>query len=76
MRPRFGERCDDLEKLNGGGGVAVGEQQRDGVGFGGTEVDEVEVFAIGGRGELRKLVEGCLLAAPVVVVAPVVGQTP
>jgi hypothetical protein len=51
--PRIGERVDDVQELHDRAGPAVGQEQRQGVGFGGADVQEVEVGPVDGGGELR-----------------------
>jgi hypothetical protein len=52
----------------------VQEQQRHRAGLGGPDVQEVDVLAVDGGGELRDLVEPGLVRTPVVAGAPVLGQ--
>src|SRR4029453_17993467 len=69
-----GERADDVQELHDRAGPAVGEEQRQGVGFGGADVEEVDVLPVDGGDELGEPVEPGLLLAPVVAVGPVGGQ--
>jgi hypothetical protein len=68
-----GERPDEVDVLEEGVGPAVGEDQRQGVGLGRAEVQEVDVLPVDG-GVLRELVEPGLPGPPVVLVLPVVDQ--
>jgi hypothetical protein len=52
----------------------VGEDQRERLWFRRPDVDEVDVLTVDLGGEVRKLVEFCLVLAPVVTGAPVLGQ--
>ena len=52
----------------------MGEDQGQGVGLGGADVQEVDGGPVDGGGELRVLVEPGFLLAPVVAVGPVGGQ--
>jgi hypothetical protein len=53
----------------------MADDQRQGIGFGGTDVQKVHVGPVdGGGGELRVLVEPGLPGAPVVAVPPVLDQ--
>jgi hypothetical protein len=69
-----GERADDVQELDDRAGPAVGQDQGQGVGFGGADVEEVDVLPVDGGGELGELVEPGLLLGPVVAVGPVPGQ--
>jgi hypothetical protein len=61
---RIGERPDDLRLLDDRAGPAVGDDQRQGVGMGGADVEEVEVEAVDLGRELRQRVQRGLAAAP------------
>ena len=65
---------DHVEELGERTRPAVGEQQRRGVGPVGPDVQEMDALAVDLGDELRIAVEQCLLGAPVVPRAPVVGE--
>src|SRR5215218_7235785 len=70
---RVGERSDDAQELYNRAGVPVAYYQRERTGLGGSDVQEVDVLAVDGGGELRILVELRFLLAPIVSVLPVLG---
>src|SRR5215218_3990714 len=71
---RVGERTDEAKVLNHRVRPAVGEDQRRGVGLGGADVQEVDVLAVDGSGELRVGVQLRFPFAPVVAGLPVLNQ--
>ena len=68
---RVGERSDDAQKLHNRAGVPVADDQWERTRLGGADVQEVDVLAVDGSGELRVLVELRLPLAPVLSVLPV-----
>jgi hypothetical protein len=71
---RIGEGPDDLQLLDDRAGPAVGDDQREGVGMWGADVEEVDVEAVDLGGELRQRVQPGLDLAPVVGGRPVAGE--
>jgi hypothetical protein len=69
-----GQGADHVEELEDRTGPAVGEDQRQRVGVGRPDVQEVDVLAVDLGGVLRIAVERGLLSAPVELLAPVGGQ--
>ena len=69
-----GQRADDVRGLDDRAGPAVGDDQWQRARLGGADVHKVHVLAVDDGGELRKLVQLCLVGAPVVIGAPVGGQ--
>src|SRR5215203_1897310 len=70
---RVGERADEVQILHNRTGVPVADYQWERIGLGGADVQEVDVLAVDGSGELRILVELRLPPSPVVSVLPVLG---
>jgi hypothetical protein len=68
------EGADDLDELGDGAWPAVSDDQRQCIGLGRADVQEVDVLPVDGGGELGEPVEPGFLGAPVVGAAPVLGQ--
>src|SRR5712692_7420168 len=71
---RVAQRADDLGELRHRPRPPVRHDERQRVGLGRADVDEVNALAVDRRGELREAVELCLGRPPVVAVAPVAAQ--
>jgi hypothetical protein len=76
VRPRVGERADELDELHDRARPAVGEEQGKRLGLGRAHVQEVQVLPVDRGDELGELVEARLVFSPVVGGAPVLGQVP
>jgi hypothetical protein len=76
MRPRVGERADDLGELDDRARPTVVDDQGQGVGLGRTRVHEVQVQSVDRGGELGELVQARLVRPPVVGGEPVLDQLP
>jgi hypothetical protein len=74
MRPRIAQRADHLEELDDARGPAMGEDQREGVGLFGLDVEEVDGLTVDLGEKLRVGVEPRLPGAPVEPVQPLLGQ--
>ena len=62
-----GQRTDQIHELGDRAGVSVGDDQRQGVRFGGSDVQEVDPLSVDRGGELGERVEPRLVGSPVVV---------
>ena len=71
VRPRIGERADDVEELDNRSRPSVRDDQRERVGLGRTRVEEVHARAVDLGEEVVERVEPRLGPSPVVLVAPV-----
>jgi hypothetical protein len=69
-----GQRTDQIHELGDRARVPVGDDQRQGVRFGGSDVQEVDPLSVDRGGELGERVEPGLVGSPVVVAAPISGE--
>ena len=70
----IGERSDQVQILNDGAWVAVGQDQRQGVRLGRLDVEEVNRLPVDDGGELREGVELRLLRPPIELGSPIVEE--